>query len=329
MQKEKVISVIVPVYKVEKYLGKCMDSILAQTYKNLEIILVDDGSPDRCPILCDEYAQKDKRIKVVHKKNGGVSSARNVGLDIASGDLIAFVDSDDYVQCDMYQKLLEKIDNAGSDVVIGGYNIVRNGVVKKCIETSLEDFVETKSYDYLLNYSDCPERKDDYIKNKHIPCYLVRMLFKKSVINNIRFFEDVGIMEDTLFFLNVLDKNKDLKISTINECLYNYLMRENSAMSVRPQMVENSISFVNHLVELVKEEELIKHIKYFLYFDCNRVMLRSKGKVDLSPLREWDTKENYKACKKHTFGRKERLKLFLIRHRLFCIYKMLAKRYAK
>ncbi|OUQ56652.1 hypothetical protein B5E58_10530, partial [Tyzzerella sp. An114] len=96
----KKISVIVPIYNVEKYLNRCVDSIINQTYKNLEIILVDDGSPDNCGKICDEYAKKDNRIKVVHKENGGVSSARNVGLNIATGDYIGFVDGDDWI--DLY-----------------------------------------------------------------------------------------------------------------------------------------------------------------------------------------------------------------------------------
>ena len=97
MEKD-LISVIIPVYKVEKFLEKCVNSVLEQTYKNLEIILVDDGSPDGCPALCDELAKKDKRIKVIHKKNGGVSSARNAALDEAKGKYVCFVDSDDYIE---------------------------------------------------------------------------------------------------------------------------------------------------------------------------------------------------------------------------------------
>ena len=97
------ISVIVPVYNVEKFLVKCVDSILAQTYTNLEIIIVDDGSPDNCPAICDELAKKDSRIKVIHKENGGASSARNAGLDIAKGEYIGFVDGDDYIAKDMYE----------------------------------------------------------------------------------------------------------------------------------------------------------------------------------------------------------------------------------
>ncbi|HEY8803664.1 MAG TPA: glycosyltransferase, partial [Clostridium sp.] len=99
------ISIIVPIYKVEVYIRNCVDSILNQTYKNLEIILVDDGSPDNCGNICEEYSSKDKRIKVIHKKNGGLSSARNAGLDIASGEYIGFIDSDDWIEGDMYESL--------------------------------------------------------------------------------------------------------------------------------------------------------------------------------------------------------------------------------
>ena len=95
------ISVIVPVYKVEKYLDRCVQSIVDQTYKNLEIILVDDGSPDNCPAMCDAWAEKDHRIKVIHQQNAGGGAARNAALDIAQGDLIAFADSDDYLAPDM------------------------------------------------------------------------------------------------------------------------------------------------------------------------------------------------------------------------------------
>ena len=103
------ISVIVPIYNVEKYLIKCIESIINQTYKDLEIILVDDGSTDSSGKICDEFATKDNRIKVIHKKNGGLSSARNIGLDICKGNYISFIDSDDYIELDMYEKMIKII----------------------------------------------------------------------------------------------------------------------------------------------------------------------------------------------------------------------------
>ena len=105
MTNQPLLSVIIPVYKVEKYLRQCVDSVINQTYKNLEIILVDDGSPDNCGKICDEYAEKDKRVKVIHQLNKGLSGARNTGTEQASGEYIAFVDSDDWLDVHMYEDL--------------------------------------------------------------------------------------------------------------------------------------------------------------------------------------------------------------------------------
>ena len=118
------ISVIVPVYKVENYLDKCVRSIVDQTYRNLEIILVDDGSPDRCGQICDAWAAKDSRIRVIHKENGGLSDARNAGMAVATGKYMGFVDSDDYIAPDMYRLLLERMDADGSDIAACGVEMV-------------------------------------------------------------------------------------------------------------------------------------------------------------------------------------------------------------
>lgn len=109
------VSVIVPIYNVEPYLRKCVDSILAQTYINLEVILVDDGSPDGCPAICDEYKEKDERVKVIHKSNGGLSDARNAGLDAMTGEYVTFVDSDDWLEFDVIQTL---VNEAASNMIV-------------------------------------------------------------------------------------------------------------------------------------------------------------------------------------------------------------------
>ena len=110
------ISVIIPIYNVHAYLGKCVESIISQTYGELEIILVDDGSPDDCPVLCDAWALKDKRIKVIHKKNGGLSDARNAGIEMAQGEYILFVDGDDYIAPYMCEHLLAALEDSGADM---------------------------------------------------------------------------------------------------------------------------------------------------------------------------------------------------------------------
>ena len=118
----KLISIIVPIYKVENYLIRCIESIVCQTYENIEIILVDDGSPDKCPMICDEWAKKDERIKVIHKKNGGLSDARNAGIVIAQGEFLLFVDSDDYIEKDLCESCMNVMDE---DIDIVAFNYRR------------------------------------------------------------------------------------------------------------------------------------------------------------------------------------------------------------
>lgn len=135
------ISVIVPCYKVEKYLSRCVDSILAQTYNNLEIWLVDDGSPDRCGEICDEYANNDLRIKVIHKENGGLSDARNVAIDRAQGEWITFVDSDDYITDDYIETLYSLARKYNSQVSVANYQMVKDG---DSVVLTNENIVEEK-----------------------------------------------------------------------------------------------------------------------------------------------------------------------------------------
>ena len=124
------VSIIVPVYNVEKYLDRCMESLLNQTLKDIEIILVDDGSPDNCPQMCDEYAKKDSRVKVVHKANAGLGYARTSGLEVATGEYVAFVDSDDYVDLDAYQTMYNEAVRENADYVCCGYKRIAHG---KCV----------------------------------------------------------------------------------------------------------------------------------------------------------------------------------------------------
>ena len=121
---QPLISVIVPVYKVEPYLDKCISSIVNQTYKNLEIILANDGSPDNCPAMCDAWAEKDSRIRVIHKTNGGLSDARNTGMAVATGELMTFVDSDDWIAPDMYEHLYQRLTEDDSDIAACGVQMV-------------------------------------------------------------------------------------------------------------------------------------------------------------------------------------------------------------
>ena len=131
------ISVIVPIYRVEPYLRQCVKSILDQTYRDIEVLLIDDGSPDRCGEICDEYARKDNRVRVFHTENQGLSAARNLGLREAKGEFIGFVDSDDWIEPDMYEVLLKRMQDTGADIGVSGfyYDYLNTSECSPCIET--------------------------------------------------------------------------------------------------------------------------------------------------------------------------------------------------
>lgn len=207
----KKLSVIVPIYNVEQYLRRCVDSIINQTYSNLEIILVDDGSPDNCGKICDEYASIDNRIIVIHQKNGGLSAARNAGMNISSGDYIGFVDSDDYISNDMYKDLIGIMERNDLDIVscnafiAKGDNIIGDEGNGK-LEIFERDVILYKS---LLDY-------DNSAWNK---------VYKKSITDSVRFPEG-RVFEDTatayLFFSNIK------KAGHINKAYYYYYRNPNS-----------------------------------------------------------------------------------------------------
>lgn len=210
------ISIIVPIYKVEKYLDRCINSILKQSYTNLEVILVDDGSPDRCGEICDKYAQIDKRIKVIHKKNGGLSSARNAGLRIASGDYISFVDSDDWIEPNMYQILLENAINFNADISVGG---VRNLLEKG------DEFILINTDSNLNDYIYSVDKHESIRKFLSESWAAWGKIYRKRIHKDILFPEG-EINEDEAIALEVLTRCE--KIVYTDEPLYNYIKRPNS-----------------------------------------------------------------------------------------------------
>lgn len=187
MNKESLISIIVPIYNVENYIQNCIDSILSQTYRNLEIILVDDGSPDHCPDICDQYAAMDKRVKTIHKKNGGLSDARNVGLDVASGEYIGFIDSDDFIESDMYKSLYDALIKYKTDISVCGRYIVEDNNI-----TSYSDNENPRIYNRYQALREIV--LDDFYDG--INNFAWDKLYKKELFENIRYpvgksFEDI------------------------------------------------------------------------------------------------------------------------------------------
>ena len=169
--KKDLVTIIVPVYNAENELCRCVDSILAQSYKNLEIILIDDGSKDNSLEICSKYSRKDNRIKIFHKNNGGVSSARNFGLTEASGKYICFVDSDDWLDEQYVEALHEEILKNDSDIVIGGFSYVYGNKNIECVEQDLKNFINNKDLFLLLNVRYQKNKNNKRYLKKYIPCY--------------------------------------------------------------------------------------------------------------------------------------------------------------
>lgn len=204
------ISVIIPVYKVEKYLSKCVDSVLSQTYKNLEVFLVDDGSPDNCGKICDEYAKKDERVKVIHKQNGGVSSARNAGLEVCTGDYITFVDSDDWIEPTYVEELYNAIKKYDCDVSVCGFNEVNEDGNIKCTSNYKEINVDCCKNNFYEAF---------FCKN-NLRHYVWGILYKKNIFAKLRF--PVGINYEDTYIMTDVCENIVNGIAIVKKALYNY-----------------------------------------------------------------------------------------------------------
>ncbi|MBU3179825.1 glycosyltransferase [Clostridium psychrophilum] len=209
------ISIIVPIYKVEAYIKNCLDSILSQTYKNLEVILVDDGSPDNCGNVCEEYSRKDKRVKVIHKKNGGLSSARNAGLDIAIGEYIGFIDSDDWIENDMYESLYNALIKYNADISVCGRYIVQGSRI-----TTISDSEKALIFTRREALSELV--LDEYSGMKN---FAWDKLYKKELFEDIRYPEG-KYFEDIFTTYKLFSKSE--KIVDIKSPKYYYLLRGDS-----------------------------------------------------------------------------------------------------
>lgn len=217
------VTVVVPVYNVEKYLNRCIESIVNQTYKNLEIILVDDGSPDNCPQMCDDWAEKDNRIKVIHKKNAGAGMARNTGIDNSSGSYILFVDSDDYIDLQTIEECVLSIKKTQSDVVMfGRFTVFADGTVKETpVVTDKYYFSGEQVFNDIL--------PGLFVHERGIGISSCNKIFNLQLIkeNNIKYKSERELLsEDAIFHLELFRYVKS--ISIIPKGFYYYVQNENS-----------------------------------------------------------------------------------------------------
>lgn len=213
------VSVIVPVWNVEPFLRRCVDSVIAQTHRDLEIILVDDGSPDNCPAICDELATADSRIMVIHQTNRGVSVSRNVGLDVATGEYVKFVDGDDALELDAIETLLKTAMRDQSDFVICGHSIITYDEINAIINNNLRKLERPGIFsknEFLQRLSCCTS----LVSAGWVYCW--DKMFALPFLNErkIRFPEEMRFCEDRLFNLNCIAHCR--KVSAISECLCRY-----------------------------------------------------------------------------------------------------------
>lgn len=217
---QKLISVIVPIYNVKIYLEKCIDTIICQTYKNIEIILVDDGSTDGSSLVCDSYEKKDNRIKVIHKKNGGLSSARNAGLDICKGEYITFIDSDDYIERDYIETLINIISTNDADISIVNRFEVKDGKIIK------------PNYYFPLKKENINSKElIEMFSLDILPHEAWGKLYKSKIFDKARYKDGLKVFEDIEFILRVLAKNELKTNCDTSKYLYNYRFREDSIMN--------------------------------------------------------------------------------------------------
>ncbi len=300
---EKLISIIIPVYNCENTITRCIESIINQTYTNLEIILVDDGSKDRSGAICDNYAKKDFRIQVIHKPNGGASSARNCGLEVCRGEYIGFVDSDDYIEKTMYEDLLTNMIEQNASISVCGYRLVYED---KTEDAAYHEQEKTITREQLLS---------DIFHYKFMGVLWNKLFEKRLFIlkdGTIRFREDIHLCEDVLILTQLVRTCS--RIAVNDRILYNYFISSSSLCHRRYD--EKKLSILQALNAIVDEcrinfPDLLKSANYF------SATLKSTAILDLYHNKKENKsqivlikKQLKKQCKESDF--KTRLRIILI-----------------
>lgn len=289
------ISVIVPIYKVEQYLNQCICSIVEQTYKDLEIILVDDGSPDMCPEICDEWAKKDVRIKVLHKKNGGLSDARNAGLSVATGEYIAFVDSDDWIAPNIYERMLDEINKNEADICACGimacYQERQEAIKVKPIVGNSEEILSLLYADTLY------------------PVSALNKLYRRHLLMGFNF--PVGKICEDAFTAYMLVERAE-QIVQIETPLYFYRIRENSIMTSafdRKRMDEEEAWRCNY--EYIKQKyPQLYHAAFSFYLKKVNILIHTISK---------ENKKQFEAEYKYLYNILKRNMVYILTSNKFSI----------
>ena len=319
------ISVIVPVYNTEKYLRRCVDSILAQTFTDFELLLIDDGSSDRSGVICDEYALKDSRIRVFHKKNGGVSSARNLGLDNATGEWITFVDSDDWISLNLLQNLDQIVLNYEKvNLVISlSANVYSDKIVKP---QPIKAIISRYNFNELFTKYELAWRTSPWGK-----------LYRKRIIDeyNIRFNKDMPIAEDLVFLYTYISIIDEIYISDKVDYFYNVTVLDSLAKKYHKFQTEllcmkNVHQVVSNLVKCkgISCENALDELGWLKYTYLNRVLIslyssniQRSERIEFLRSLNLDPLVTYIQYKENSI--KSIISLFLLKNKLFYTYDFL------
>lgn len=289
------VSVIVPVYNVEEYLTRCVNSLLRQTLRNIEIILVDDESPDRCPQICDAYAEKEKRIKVIHKKNGGLGYARNSGIDVATGEYVAFLDSDDYVDDDTYEWLYAQAKEAGADAIFYNYETFDdNGQIcghHSDRSITLYDTADSVKQLMLDMIGALPHE----CKDRNVQMSSCTAFYKRSVVDGykVRFLSERELIsEDLLFNMDFLAHASN--VVRTNCSFYHYYVNTASLTHrVRLDRVERNVQFYSYVQEKIKSDpdyqvqDSFRAMRMLIGYCRSSIMQVVKSALPVQEKNEW------------------------------------------
>lgn len=319
----ELVSIVVPIYNVEQYLEKCVESICRQTYENLEIILVNDGSPDQCGQMCEEYAKKDNRIKVIHKKNGGLSDARNSGVKLATGKYLLFVDSDDYIAKDLVEKTVTVAEKNNCDMVLYDYYYVEpdNVEIRSTIVPANKVISLEQEHTLLLAAtSACAKlfNREFYVK--------ANCPFPQGI-----YFEDLATT--SIFFMRAK------RVYYLKEPLYYYINRENSIMTGKnfEKSSHDKLVALEHILSAYKKEgkyeEYRQELEYLVfaneYFEPSKVLALAGE--------DGEYLENYRKYMYETFpdihnnkyvknmGKKDKIHLWILDHKQYWMMRLLSK----
>lgn len=296
------VTIIVPVYNAEKYLCQCVESIINQTYDNLEIILVDDGSTDDSSTICDEYANKDSRVRVIHKRNGGVSSARNVGLDGANGVYVAFVDADDYIELDLVAKAYEAITASGAD-------LLKFGVYEEYYATTGQ-LVGSKAFspkNFLADNKEIIKAKAVELELVPLFGYMCNSFYRNCKLNSTRLNPKIKVNED--FDFNIRYINNISCVQGIDYCGYHYAKRANESVSTstNPTYYQDHIRKITGFLKLYQGvQNMPKVVRSNVFWLYTRFMYSAIARADvkcrMSVIKTIVQDDNYKLFRETEFS---------------------------